>query len=211
MSTIRVLLVDDHPIVRAGLRALLEQAVGIEVIGETGNGEEALQLVQELTPDVLLLDMNLPGIGGVDVARELSDEGNTVSILALSAHDDRLYIESVLSTGASGYLIKGESPAAIIDAVRGVARGEQGWISRQVTSKMMAWVKDEPDHPAGLTKREIQVLQQVVTGKTNLEVGLALGISEKTVEKHLEAIFQKLKVGSRTEAAVWAVQENIAS
>jgi DNA-binding NarL/FixJ family response regulator len=208
MSPISVLLVDDHPVVRAGIRNLLEKAVDITVVGEASNGEEALQLVKDLSPDVLLLDMEMPGLRGNEVAQQLQKDGASVRILALSAHDDKQYIQELLAIGASGYLIKEEVPEAIIDAVRGVSRGEQGWVSRRVAAQMSSWMREETqDERMGLTSREVEVLQAVVAGKTNQEIGLALGISEKTVEKHLEGVFSKLGVASRVEAAVHAVRE----
>jgi DNA-binding NarL/FixJ family response regulator len=207
MTPIRVVLVDDHPVVRAGIRNLLENEHDIVVVGETSEGAEVLSLVKELTPDILLLDMELPGISGTEVARQLQEAEVRVNILALSAYDDKQFIQGLLSSGAAGYLVKDEVPEAIIDAVRGVARGEQGWVSRRIAAQMSSWMKDETDEHMGLTAREMEVLRGVVDGKTNQEIGLTLGISEKTVEKHLDGIFTKLGVASRVEAAVYAVRE----
>lgn len=208
MTKTSVLLVDDHPVVRAGIRNLLERASDIRVVGEASNGTEALRMVEELKPDVMLLDMEMPGINGSEVAHALQQSGSVVRILALSAHDDRQYIQELLANGASGYLVKEEVPEAIVEAVRGVSRGEQGWVSRRVAAQMSSWMReDTQDSRSGLTTREVQVLQAVVSGKTNQEIGLELGISEKTVEKHLEGIFSKLSVASRVEAAVHAVRE----
>lgn len=208
MSPTKVLLVDDHPIVRTGIRNLLERAAEINVVGEASDGYEALKLVDKLSPDVVLLDMEMPGMNGKEVAVQLKQAGSPVKILVLSAHDDKQYIQELLANGASGYLTKEEVPEAIIEAVRGVARGEQGWVSRKVAAKMTAWMnEDSPAKEKGLTPREVQVLKQVVAGKTNQEIGLDLGISEKTVEKHLEGVFSKLGVTSRVEAAVHALRE----
>jgi DNA-binding NarL/FixJ family response regulator len=207
MTPIHVLLVDDHPVVRAGIRNLLENEHDIIVVGETSEGAEVLSLVKELSPDILLLDMELPGISGTEVAKQLQEAGINVNILALSAYDDKQFIQGLLSSGASGYLVKDEVPEAIVDAVRGVARGEQGWVSRRIAAQMSTWMKDENDEHMGLTAREMEVLRGVVAGKTNQEIGLTLGISEKTVEKHLDGIFTKLGVASRVEAAVYAVRE----
>jgi DNA-binding NarL/FixJ family response regulator len=207
MSPTKVIIVDDHPVVRAGIRNLLEKAHDIIVIAEASNGNEALQRVKELSPDVLLLDMEMPGMGGSEVAQQLQKEGLSVRILALSAHDDKQYIQELLTNGASGYLIKEEVPEAIVEAVRGVARGEKGWVSRRVAAQISNWMGNDHQEHSGLTAREVQVLEAVVEGKTNQEIGLALGISEKTVEKHLEGIFSKLNVASRVEAAVYAVRE----
>lgn len=208
MSPTKVLLVDDHPIVRTGIRNLLERAAEINVVGEASDGYEALELVEKLMPDVVLLDMEMPGMNGKEVAVRLKQASSPVKILVLSAHDDRQYIQELLANGASGYLTKEEVPEAIIEAVRGVARGEQGWVSRKIAAKMTAWMnEDSPAKVKGLTPREVQVLKKVVAGKTNQEIGLELGISEKTVEKHLEGVFSKLGVTSRVEAAVHALRE----
>jgi DNA-binding NarL/FixJ family response regulator len=210
MAAIRVLLVDDHPVVREGIRKLLENQQDITVVGEASEGSQAIDMVRELSPDVVLLDMELPGIKGTQVAKQLQEEGLSVRILALSAHDDREYIREVLSFGASGYLVKEEVPEAIIEAVKGVAYGEQGWVSRRVAAQMSTWMGGGEDQDkSALTPREIEVLKGVVAGKTNQEIGLALGISEKTVEKHLEGVYQKLGVASRVEAAVLAVRRGL--
>ncbi|MGE5222234.1 MAG: response regulator [Omnitrophica WOR_2 bacterium] len=207
MAHTSVLLVDDHPVVRAGIRNLLEKAPDIVVVGEASNGTEAIKMVNDLTPDVLLLDMEMPGLSGNEVAQQLQKAGVSVKILALSAHDDKQYIQELLANGAAGYLVKEEVPEAIVEAVRGVSRGEKGWVSRRVAAKMSTWMGEDNQEHNGLTAREVQVLQAVVAGKTNQEIGLSLGISEKTVEKHLEGIFAKLGVASRVEAAVRAVRE----
>ena len=207
MSPTTVLLVDDHPVVRAGIRNLLEKAPDLRVVGEASNGLDALLMVEELSPDVLLLDMELPGLNGNEVAQKLQESGSRVRILALSAHDDKEYIHELLANGAAGYLVKEEVPEAIVEAVRGVSRGENGWVSRRVAAQMSTWITEKPQEHHGLTSRELQVLEGVVAGKTNQEIGLTLGISEKTVEKHLEGIFNKMSVASRVEAAVQAVRE----
>lgn len=208
MTETRVLLVDDHPVVRKGIRDLLEEAVGITVVGEAGQGAEALALVQTLAPDVLLLDMELPDMPGDQVVRELKARAAPVLILALSAYTDKEYITASLANGAAGYLVKDEVPEYIVESIRGVARGERGWVSRQVAANMTTWMQETEDNPSRpLTPRETEVLSAVVDGKTNQEIALALGISEKTVEKHMDGVFTKLGVASRVEAAVRAVRE----
>jgi DNA-binding NarL/FixJ family response regulator len=209
MPPIRVLLVDDHPVVRQGIRNLLESQEDIKIVGEASGGTEAIQMVKDLSPDVMLLDMEMPGIKGTQVARQIKDEGLRVRVLALSAHDDRQYIQELLSSGASGYLVKEEVPETIVEAVRGVAFGEQGWVSRRIAAQMSNWMGGEGEDKNSLTPREAEVLKGVVAGKTNQEIGLSLGISEKTVEKHLEGVYNKLGVASRVEAAVHAVRENL--
>ena len=209
MNPIRVVLADDHPVVRRGIRDMLERVVDICVVGEASTGEEALHLVDELKPDVLLLDMELPGIKGIEVAQQLKQLGSPVRILVLSAHDEPIYIRELLEAGAAGYLVKEEAPETIIEAVRGVAHGEQGWVSRRIAAQMVSWMRGDDVGGVKLTPREMDVLRLVVEGKTNQNIGVLLGISEKTVEKYLYAIFAKLDVTSRVEAAVYAVREGL--
>jgi len=206
---IRVLLADDHPVVRTGIRTLLQQADDIVVVAETGNGRDVFKLVDELMPDVLLLDMEMPGFSGVEVAMQLKERGSPVRVLALSAYDDEEYIRNLLLHGAAGYLTKEEAIEIIIDAVRGVARGEQGWFSRRAIAQLSALTRHESRPVKDLSNRERDVLRLVAAGKTNLEIGHSLGISEKTVEKHMGSVFTKLQVSSRVEAAVLAVQQGL--
>ncbi len=206
---IRVILADDHPVVRAGIRALLERADDILVVAEASKGDEVFSLIEKLAPDVLLLDMEMPGLSGVEVAMQLKRDATPVRVLALSAYDDEQYIRNLLLNGAAGYLTKEEAAESIIDAVRGVARGEEGWFSRRAIAQLSALTRQDPHHEKDLTNREYDVLRLVATGKTNLEIGHELGISEKTVEKHMGALFAKLKVASRVEAAVLAVQRGL--
>jgi DNA-binding NarL/FixJ family response regulator len=209
MTSIRVVLADDHPVVRTGIRNLLSKSPDIEVVGEASNGSEALQLCEDLKPDVLLLDMEMPGLKGVEVAQRMRGGSTGVRILALSAYDDKQYILELLESGAAGYLTKEEAPETIIDAIRGVSLGEQGWVSRRVAAQMSVWMREDEPEGNRLTHREMEVLRLVVEGKTNQGIGLNLGISEKTVEKYLEAVFAKLGVSSRVEAAVYAVREGL--
>jgi len=206
MARIKVVLVDDHPIVRSGIKNLLDHSAGIDVIGEASDGNQGLEMILELKPDVVLLDMELPGMSGNEIALRVREQKIPCSILALSAHDDRMYIQEVLSNGASGYLMKEEIPENIVEAVRGVARGERGWVSRKIAAQLTEWMQEDRLTPGELSNRELEVLKGVVDGKTNQEIGLQLGISVKTVEKHLDGIFTKLGVASRVEAAVMAVR-----
>jgi DNA-binding NarL/FixJ family response regulator len=208
-GTIRVILVDDHPIVRSGIRGLLEKASDIKVVGEAENGETALQLVEEAAADVLLLDMELPDIPGPQVAAQIKQNHPALKILSLSAHDDSVYVRQLLEQGAAGYLMKEEAPEVILDAVRGVARGQQGWISRGIAAQIANWMQVDMAGNTHLTPRELETLSLLVDGKTNQAIAADLKISEKTVEKHIKAIFEKLKVSSRVEAAVIAVKHGI--
>lgn len=207
---IRVILADDHPVVRTGIRALLERADDILVVAETGKGKEVFALIEQLAPDVLLLDMEMPDLSGIEVAMRLKQSAARVRVLALSAYDDEQYIRNLLISGAAGYLTKEEAAEGIIDAVRGVARGEEGWFSRRAIAQLSALTRQDSHQGAKeLTHREFDVLRLLTAGKTNQEIGLELGISEKTVEKHVGALFTKLKVTSRVEAAVLAVQQGL--
>ena len=209
MPDIRVLIVDDHPIICKGIRDLLEPAFGISVIGEAHTGTEALQMIEALRPDVVLLDMKLPDMNGVEIIKRAYKAGTRARILGLSSYNDREFISQLLTYGASGYLLKDEVPEEIVEAVRGVAHGEVGWVSRKVAALMSQILLKEQEGGTDLTSRELEVLNLVVDGKTNNQIGLTLGISVKTVEKHLHAIFRKMGVVSRVEAAIRAVQESL--
>jgi DNA-binding NarL/FixJ family response regulator len=209
MADIRVIIVDDHPVVCTGIRNILEPTFGIEVVGEARNGAEALQIIEEVQPDVVLLDMKLPDMSGVDVIRKIYQTKNATRVLGLSSYNDREFISQLLNHGASGYLLKEEVPELIVDAVRGVAQGEQGWVSRKVAAMLSEILSNDKDTGTALTARELDVLRLVVEGNTNDQIGVALGISVKTVENHLHTIFQKMDVVSRVEAAVRAVRESI--
>ena len=208
MEEVTVIIADDHPVVCKGIHELLNTAEGINVIGEATTGRKALQLVEELLPNVLILDIEMPDINGVEVVNKIVEKALPVKVLGLSSYDDRQYISQLLSMGASGYLIKDEMPEYIIEAVRGVARGEKGWVSRKVAA-ILGNMLENRDEINGLTGRELEVLRLVALGKTNAEIGFLLGISEKTVEKHLDMIFRRMGVASRVEAAVKAVRERM--
>lgn len=208
MTQIRVLLADDHPVVRDGIRVLIESDPQIVVVGEANGGREALELVRRLQPDILLLDMEMPDMNGIEVTRQLSLEKAAVRVLALSAYDDAQYVRGLLNHGAAGYLTKDEAPEFILEAIHGVWRGQEGWLSRRIAARLTVLSREEADD-RGLTPRELQVLEKIVAGKTNQAAGLELGISDKTIEKHLVSIYSKLDVSSRVEAAVLAVREGL--
>ncbi len=206
---IRVILVDDHPVVRSGIKRLLENVNDIKIVGEADTGQQALDLIEKVEADMVLLDMELPDMPGTRVAQAIKENHPGLKILSLSAHDDSVYVRQVLELGAAGYLMKEEAPEVILDAVRGVAYGQQGWISRGVAAQMAGWMKTGLSGNGNLTQREQQTLRLLVDGKTNQAIAAELKISEKTVEKHIKAIFDKLKVSSRVEAAVVAVKQGI--
>ncbi len=206
---IRVVLTDDHPVVRQGIRSLLEKGEDIAIVGEASTGEETIQMVKELRPDVLLLDVELPDIPGPHLAQQLQQLNPDMKILALSAHDDAVYIQGLLEIGASGYLMKEEVPEVILEAVRGVAQGQKGWLSRRISARIASWMEEGVSEKPDLSLRELEVLHLIVNGKTNQAIANDLAISEKTVEKYIRGIFTKLNVTSRVEAAVYAVRERL--
>lgn len=206
MKPISVLLIDDHPIVRSGVRALLEQADDIEIVGEAESGINAVALIEELQPDVLLLDMEMPGKSGVEVAREIREAKLPVRILALSAYDDEEYIRNLLIEGAAGYLTKEEAPNAIVDAVRGVAKGQEGWLSRRAVARIAAAARpDEAEDDIVLTGREEEVANLLQKGWTNFRIAQELQLSERTVRFHLTNLYHKIGTSSRSEAIHWAL------
>jgi DNA-binding NarL/FixJ family response regulator len=209
MSAIRVVLVDDHPVVRSGIRTLIEGAGDIEVVGEGSSGAEAFELVARLAPAVLLLDMEMPGLSGIDVARRLHAEGSPVRILALSAYDDEQYVIELLAIGAAGYLTKDEALDTIADAVRGVAAGEEGWFSRRATARMVTWTRRAEAPSYQLTTRELDVLRLLAKGWTNGAIAAELNIAERTVRFHLRHLYDKLEVNTRGEAMARALGEGL--
>jgi DNA-binding NarL/FixJ family response regulator len=209
MMSIQVLLADDHPAVRAGIRGALEKAADVVVVGEAGDGEEALRLVEELRPDMALLDCRLPGLEGVQVAEAIRERGLPTRVLALSAFADDKYVYGMLQAGAAGYVLKEE--ALDVAAVRAVARGE-AWYSQQVMAKVTAWARGETVSPpgvAGLTGREMEVLRLLARGWGNKRIAEELVISERTVKNHVTSIYAKLGVRSRAEAVAWAWEHGV--
>ena len=207
-TPLRIVLADDHPVVRGGIRMLLEQEPDLTVVGEADNGIAALHLVATLTPDVLLLDMEMPGLKGLEVAQRLRDQEAAVRVLALSAYDDEQYIFGLLDSGAAGYLTKDEAPQTIVEAVRGVARGEGGWISRRVAEKLVR--RRRYQQAVDLTERERDVLHHIAQGLTNPQIAETLFIAEGTVKNHVSHIYDKLGVRTRAEAVAWAWQHGVA-
>jgi DNA-binding NarL/FixJ family response regulator len=205
---IRVVLADDHALVREGSAELLERAGEIQVVGQAATGPEALELVAQQRPDVLVLDLSLPGMDGIEVCRRAKAAVPALAVLILTAHEERPYVLAALESGANGYLTKAARGREVIDAVRAVAAGQVA-ISPRVASAVVGQALDRHAAPAGttLTPREIEVLRAVAQGLGNKQVAALLGLSERTVQTHLTHIFAKLGVGSRTEAVLTAVRQ----
>jgi len=212
VKKIRVVLSDDHPIVRAGIRQLLDVAEDIHVIGEASNGIEAYEMTKALNPDVLLLDMEMPQMNGIEVAKKLRDESHKARILALSAYDSPDFIQGILGTGAYGYLTKEELPETIVEAVRGVAGGKKDWLSERARHRMDLVEEAAEDVEARLEElsaREKEVLNYIAQGCDNLTIAESLFISERTVKNHASNIYSKMGFHSRAEAVAWAWENGI--
>jgi len=205
----KVVLVDDHDMVRAGIRSILERTEEIEVIGEARDGLEALNLVEELVPDILLLDVEMPKMSGRRVAQELRDRELPVRIIALSAHDDNQYILGMLSRGVAGYLTKDEVPNLLIHAIRGVAGGEEGWVSNRVAQRIASWSKFGKADRATLTNIELRILGMLADRKNDTEIAKELGVEVNVVKKHIERLCDKFQAVSRIDLAVRAKEEGL--
>lgn len=205
-SQIRVLLADDHAVVRAGICQFMEQADDITVIAEAGHGQEAMDLITQIQPDVAVLDIQMPKASGIEVTRWVREHHREVGVLILTAYDDDPYVLAVIQAGANGYILKTASPEEIIQAVKDVHEGKSA-LDSEIIQKMVAQVSSGiQEQPVDkLTERELEVLALVAKGYTNKAIGVQLGISDRTVQGHLAHIFSKLQCGSRTEAVMRAV------
>jgi DNA-binding NarL/FixJ family response regulator len=207
---IQVILVDDHAVVRKGIREFLEDEGDIRVVAEAADGETALVLINEYEPDVAVLDIQMPDISGIVVTRRLRAAGNPVGILILTAYDDDPFIMAGIEAGANGYVLKSAAPEEIVRAVRAVHEGQSA-VDPAVASKLIQHLSGRSTAattkaPEALTDRELEVLALVAQGLTNRAIGRKLGISDRTVQGHLANIFGKLGASSRTEAVVAAVK-----
>src|SRR5574340_1137118 len=199
---IRVVLADDHAILREGVRALLQLHPDIEVVGEAADGEQAIQQVERLDPDVVLMDIAMPGLGGIEAALEMKRLGRRAKILILSQYEDREYVRRLLKAGVSGYVLKKSAGSELANAVRAVHRGGlvlDPEVARTAMEDAGQATPGQADPYETLTDREKQVLKLVAEGKSNKEVAEVLGISVKTAMSHRERVMEKLDLHSRTE------------
>src|SRR5512138_2547360 len=205
-TKIRVLLADDHSIVRQGVRQLLESSKDIQVIAEAADGEEARALIEQHLPDVAVLDIQMPKASGIEVTRWLRAHLPQVGVLILTAYDDDPYVMAVLQAGANGYVLKTANTDDLIQAVRDVNEGKSA-LDPAITSKLMQNLFKQADRQPTepLTDRELEVLRLASKGYTNKAIGIQLGISDRTVQGHLAHIFDKMHATSRTEAVMRAV------
>ncbi len=210
---ITVVMVDDHPIVRAGMRAVMEAAPDLRVVAEGATGADALRLAETHHPDVLVLDVNLPDISGLDVARQLCQKHTNSAILILTAHHDRQVVMALLECGAVGYVLKDEALETLANAVRAAAKRES-WLSPAVASQVVQAAINRtpaeiPASHADLTPAEIQVLRLLGQGLDNTAIAQQLVIAKRTVQNHVSNIYGKLGLSSRTEAMLYAFREGL--
>jgi DNA-binding NarL/FixJ family response regulator len=207
--TVRVVLADDHALVREGTAELLERAGGIRVVGQAPDGREAVRLTEALRPDVLLLDLALPEMDGLEVARRVHRSCPSTAIVALTAHDEEAYVLAVLEAGARGYLSKSSRGQQVVEAVRAAAAGEtvfSGSVAASVTRRALG---GDAQQRGLLTPREQEVLQAAARGLGNKQIAVELNMSARTVQTHLTRVFAKLGAGSRTEAVLMAMRQGL--
>ena len=201
-KVIRVLLADDHPAMRAGIRAILEKAPDIEVVGETGEATEAQQMTAGLRPQVLLLDLRMPGPPPAETVAWVRAHSPETAVLALTAHDLNAYLARMVAAGAAGFVVKEEAPEKIVEAVRRAARGEVLFCEEQL-ARARHWQEEVGKRWQSLTEREQEVLRLLAIGSDNAAIAEALSVTAKTIGYHVTNVLSKLNVTSRLEAAVW--------
>jgi DNA-binding NarL/FixJ family response regulator len=205
---IRVVLADDHSVVRKGVREFLEEEPDIDVIGEASDGLQAVELATELQPDVIVMDIKMPQLSGVDATKRIRSAAPKVRVLALTAYDDDPYIFGLLEAGASGYVLKTAESSELIRAIRAVAAGQSA-LDPAIAPRIIARVAQPAPVAESLTERELEVLRLAARGLTNKQIGHDLDISDRTVQNHLANIYAKLGVASRTEAVTAALQRGM--
>jgi DNA-binding NarL/FixJ family response regulator len=213
MDKIKVMLVEDHVLVREGTREMLDQEEDLCVVAEAGDGEQAVQLAAEHHPDIIIMDIAMPKLNGIEATRQIKAANPTTSVLVLTAYDDDQYVFAFLEAGAAGYLLKDVSTSDLIEAIRSVHSGESVLhpaVARKVINHFVRH-SDESHSETGdplerLTDREMEVLKLAGKGMTNREIAADLTISIRTVQVHLSNVFSKLGVGSRTEAVLYALR-----
>jgi DNA-binding NarL/FixJ family response regulator len=212
VDKIRILLADDHAVVRAGIRQFLEQSADIEVVAEASNGQEAREFLENNLVDVAVLDIQMPLMSGIELTRWIRASKLSTGILILTAYEEEPYVRAVIQAGANGYVLKSADPDEIIEAVHDVFQGKSvldSNLTHRLFTKLAA--PDDPPISEALTTRELQVLALTAKGYTNKAIGMQLGISDRTVQNHLANIFQKMNAESRTEAVMRAVSQGLIS
>ena len=211
----RILLADDHVILRQGLRLLIEKVPGMEVVAEAGNGREALQLARKLSPDLVIMDIRMPGLNGIEATRQICSELEGVKVLALSMHSDEQLVIAALNAGACGYLLKNAAAKELVRAIRTVLTDETYLGPRATTIVVKELLRHSPNQrllpSSPLTPREIEVLQLIAEGKTSKEIGSELHLSTKAVEATRHRIMKKLDIHTIANLTKYAIRQGITS
>ncbi|MEX2264475.1 MAG: response regulator transcription factor [Bryobacteraceae bacterium] len=206
---ISVLLADDHSMVREGFRLILDSEPDLEVVAEAGDGKEAVALAQQLQPDIVVMDVTMPELNGIEATRRICDVAPRARVLALSMHRDAVYVREILKAGAKGYVLKASPRISMLEAIRSVARGE-GYLSPAVSESVLSDYRHHVTNPIDrLTSREREVLQLVAEGKTNKEIATLLTLSVYTVEAHRSRIMEKLNLQSSGEVVRFAIRNGL--
>lgn len=210
MST-KVMLVDDHALIREGIKQLLEFDGSIDVIEQASDGAECLEKLQHVQPDILLLDINMPNVNGIEVLEEIKKKNNPVKVLMLTVHSEAEYLVQAVDIGANGYILKDSGSEELKKAIQSVMDGDSYIQPSLIPSLNSRLVNRDIDKEkiAALTKREMEILTQIAGGMFNKEIAMNLNISERTVKNHISNIFKKIDVSDRTQAAVFAIRNNI--
>jgi two-component system response regulator NreC len=214
LKKIRVLIADDHTIVREGIRMILTAQPDIEVVGEAANGQEAIDLTRKLRPDVVVMDISMPGVSGINATKAIKAEMPEVNVLALTMHEDETYVFQLLKAGASGYVLKRGAASDLVNAVRAASKGEAFLypsVAKAVVQDYLQRVEagEERERWDGLTQREREILKLIAEGYTNQEIAQKLYISVKTVQTHRAHILEKLGLHDRTELVRYAIRKGL--
>lgn len=210
-TSIRLLIADDHALIRDGLRKILSLQEGLEVVAEAPDGEVAYKLAGELTPDIILMDINMPNVNGIEATRRIKADFPHIGIIALTIHDDEEYVYELVKVGVSAYVLKDIESDSLVETIRAVFRGETVFHPR-ITQKLLGEfqrITKKNLETESLSRRELDVLMLIARGKSNKEIGEELYISEKTVKNHITNIFRKIEVTDRTQAALYAVKNRM--
>ena len=209
--SIKVMIADDHILMREGIKQLLEFDGSIEVIGQAGDGNECLELLKTVHPDVLLLDINMPNKNGIETLQEIRDKKMNVKVLMLTVHNEVEYLVKAVDIGVDGYILKDSESLELKKAIQAVMNGESYIQSSLIPTLNSRLVTRDVDKEKidSVKKRELEVLIQVANGMFNKEIAISLNISERTVKNHISSIFKKIEVSDRTQAAVFAIRNNI--
>ncbi len=207
-DAITILIVDDHPIVRQGLRQLLEVQDDLQIIGEAEDGESAIGIISELIPDVVLMDLVMPGMSGVEATREIREISPHTQVVVLTSHYEDALVFPAIKAGALSYLLKSSLPEEVIEAVRAAARHEAR-LHPRIAKRLMEEVSGDAPSLESLTPRELEVLKLIAQGQDNRKIAQSLVVSEKTVKTHVSNILSKLQLADRTQAAIFAIRQRV--